>query len=736
MFNFLNALFLAGIAAGIVPVIIHLLNRRRLQRIEFSDLRFIAPLNQQRMRSLNLRRLLLLLLRVAVIVCTAIAMARPSIRGALSQLLPAQARSSVLLLVDTSYSMRMEGEDGTALDAAKAMAGRIVEALERGDQANLMSFDDAPHGEFERGVHDLALVRDRIAALEPSHGGTDWAEAIGAGLASLQTATEPNRELYVISDFAGANLDSVRTDLRSSQGDVRITLVPLAVERFANVSIDEVHVPPGAVLVDEPVRIGVTVRNHAADAPADCAMQVELGGAPKAEASLRLAGGAVATHEFTLVASGVDAGRGTVRKRIDRLPEDDVRYFVLPVLSQLRVLLVRASGDAGGAFFVGRALAPSRLGRSPVALAEVDAARFASRDLEGVQVAVVMSDAVLGDAQSQVLAEFVRNGGGLVLMSGQRATAEIANRQLLERIGAVRIRGVVQQTQGFVNLEDLRATGILAGFKDTELRELERVRFTRYAELTPGAQARAVLRFSGGAPALVEAAHGGGKYMVFGFDAGMDGSDLAVSPMFLPLLHRAVVYLAGETGRQKLAYTVGERIEVQVPLAPAERRAEHGAGDGDAWPHDDPRWAQAGASDVTPPAAPSDAAVERDFTVTTPSGRKEAVVARYVGKMAVVAYENTREPGHYVFEGAGRRIPRAVNVDTRESDPRRADLDELAERLGIDVANTLEGEASIARAVREARHGKELYKLVVAMVLVLMTIELFLSRAASESEPT
>ena len=38
MFNFLNGLFLAGIAAAAIPVIIHLLNRRRLKRIEFSDL--------------------------------------------------------------------------------------------------------------------------------------------------------------------------------------------------------------------------------------------------------------------------------------------------------------------------------------------------------------------------------------------------------------------------------------------------------------------------------------------------------------------------------------------------------------------------------------------------------------------------------------------------------------------------------------------------------------------------
>jgi hypothetical protein len=121
--------------------------------------------------------------------------------------------------------------------------------------------------------------------------------------------------------------------------------------------------------------------------------------------------------------------------------------------------------------------------------------------------------------------------------------------------------------------------------------------------------------------------------------------------------------------------------------------------------------------------------------VTTPSGRKDAVVARYVGRMAVLAYEDTREPGHYVFEGAGRRIARAVNVDTRESDLRRADLEDWAQRLGVEIAGTLEGEASIARSVREARHGKELYKLVVALVLVLMTVELLLSRAARDSEP-
>jgi hypothetical protein len=133
----------------------------------------------------------------------------------------------------------------------------------------------------------------------------------------------------------------VRADLAADQKDTRIHFVPIRVEPFVNVSVEDVQVPPGAVLLDEPVRVGVTVQNHAADVPADCNLQVELGGEPKGETSLRLGGGAKQTHDFTLVASQAEANTGVVRKKIDRLPEDDTRYFVLPVLAQLRVVLVR-----------------------------------------------------------------------------------------------------------------------------------------------------------------------------------------------------------------------------------------------------------------------------------------------------------------------------------------------------------------------------------------------------------
>jgi hypothetical protein len=721
-FTFLNALFLAGLTAGIVPIVIHLLQRRRLKRVEFSDLRFLAPLNQQRMRSLNLRRLLLLLLRVLIILLTAVAMARPSIRGSLTKLLPAQARTTVLLLVDTSYSMRTEGESGTALDAAKQAANRLLDALEPGDAVQLMSFDAAPRPAFESPVHDIELARQQVNDLRPSHAGTAWPEALRAALTTLNATNQPNAELYVFSDFTGSLGDSLPADLRALQGDVRIGLVPVGVESFVNVSIDAVRVPAGAVLLEEPARIGATVRNHADDVPAECALQVELAGEPKAEASLRLGAAAQQTQEFTLVATRADQLAGTVRKRADRLPADDTRFFVLPVLAQLRVLLIGTDDNASGSFFIARALAPLRVGKSRVALLEVAAPRFATNDLEGVQVAVVASDAHLTESQAQILVDFVAAGGGLVLWSGQRDTADERNRTLLSRLGDLRLRGVVLQQQGFVSLADLRPSGLLTGFDADELRVLEAVRFTRYAEIVPGG-ARTLLRFTGGQAALASGDHGDGKYAVFAFDAGIDGSDLPLSSMFLPLVHRTVVELAGETGRQRLEFDVGERIEVQAPLTAVAGQASSGR-DGED------RWASAGVSD-----GGAQTASDRSFIVTTPDGRQEAIEARYVGRRALLAFGDTSIPGHYRFQGGGREFVRAVNVDVRESDLHRMELADFETKLGLAGVERVEEGADISRHVREARHGKELYKLIVVMVLALLTLELFMARAARTAPP-
>ena len=718
--TFLNTLFLAGLAAAAIPIVIHLLQRRRLKRIPFSDLRFLAPLNQQRMRSLNMRRWLLLLLRVLIIGLTALAMARPSLRGGMTNLIPTQARSSVMILLDTSFSMRSEGKDGTALDVARQAARNIIGELQQGDEVNLMTFDANANRWFQTPVHDFAVLQDRLDEIEASYMPTNWREGIEVALQVLGETIEPNRELYVISDFVGIDPDSARADLSEMQGETRVTLVQARVEPFVNVSIEDVQAPPGAILQDEPLRIGVQVRNHAQDVPADCVLRVELEGEPKGEASLRLGKEAQQTQDFTIVATQARELAGVVSKRVDRMPVDDTRNFVLPVVGQLSVLHIQGNPNQDGAFFLSRALAPSKEGRSPISLTEVEATRFTSDDLRERQVVALSSDVRLTPSQIDVLRSYTAGGGGLLLFTGQRQTADVANR-LLAALGDARVAGVVEREDGYVNLEELRPTGILAGFKEEEVRTLENVKFTRYAQLTAGAGSNVMLHYTGREPALVEAEHGNGRYMLFGFDAAIDGSNLSLSTMFLPLVHRSIVYLAGATGRQKLEYLVGERIEVQIPLDGAEQRAQL-PGD-----QEESRLAQAGTSDSA--ALPDDTP---RFRVTTPSGDQRAVVARYVGNVALVGFEETQQPGHYVFEGLGHRFVRAVNVDTSESPQGVFEPTRLAAALQLD-ADELISTASIGQHIRTARHGKELYKLIIVLVILLMILELSLSRAATRS---
>jgi hypothetical protein len=99
--------------------------------------------------------------------------------------------------------------------------------------------------------------------------------------------------------------------------------------------------------------------------------------------------------------------------------------------------------------------------------------------------------------------------------------------------------------------------------------------------------------------------------------------------------------------------------------------------------------------------------------------------------MAILTFDDTSDPGHYVFSGMGQTRVRAVNVDTRESVLTPFEPAELAAAMKLDV-DELSDQGSMRQHIREARHGKELYKFIVLLVLVLMVIELMVSRVAGD----
>ena len=79
--SFLNPLFLIGLAAAAIPILIHLFTRRRPREVRFPSLEFLTEVSQSEIRRLRLKQWLLLLLRALAIAAIAVAMARPAVRG-------------------------------------------------------------------------------------------------------------------------------------------------------------------------------------------------------------------------------------------------------------------------------------------------------------------------------------------------------------------------------------------------------------------------------------------------------------------------------------------------------------------------------------------------------------------------------------------------------------------------------------------------------------------------------
>ena len=107
--TFLAPFFLLGALAIAGPVLFHLIRRNTKEKFPFSSLMFLQPDLPRVTRKSRLEDILLLLVRCALLVVIALAFARPFFRQSNSPANDPSAGQRIVLLIDTSASMRRNG---------------------------------------------------------------------------------------------------------------------------------------------------------------------------------------------------------------------------------------------------------------------------------------------------------------------------------------------------------------------------------------------------------------------------------------------------------------------------------------------------------------------------------------------------------------------------------------------------------------------------------------------------
>jgi len=130
---FLNPSILIGLLAASIPILIHILNFRKLKKVEFSTLDFLKELQKSKIKKIKIKQWLLLLLRTLIIIFLVLAFARPTLESTLFNGTTSTAKSSVAFIIDNSFSMSFIKDKGSVFNKSKTEAKKIISQMQDGD---------------------------------------------------------------------------------------------------------------------------------------------------------------------------------------------------------------------------------------------------------------------------------------------------------------------------------------------------------------------------------------------------------------------------------------------------------------------------------------------------------------------------------------------------------------------------------------------------------------------------
>ncbi|HEY0246606.1 MAG TPA: BatA domain-containing protein, partial [Mucilaginibacter sp.] len=255
--HFLYPAFLFALLSLAIPVLIHLFNFRRYQKVYFSNVQFLKEIREQQSSRRNLKERLILASRLLALAFLILAFARPYIPGPHAANLGAQ--QSVSVFVDNSYSMQTINREGSLLDEAKRRAKEIASAYNINDRFQLLTQD------FE-GKHQRLLSRDEfndaVDAVKISPRSRSLQQIVDRQQNLLNTQSGKGKLLYVISDFQ-KNMVAGRPVKIGA--DITANLVQLKASTLANVAVDSVWLLNAIHRPGESEKMVVRLQNYAGE---------------------------------------------------------------------------------------------------------------------------------------------------------------------------------------------------------------------------------------------------------------------------------------------------------------------------------------------------------------------------------------------------------------------------------------------------------------------------------------
>jgi hypothetical protein len=714
----LNAAMLVGIVGAAVPLLIHLLNRRRGEVIDWGAMQFLE-LGRRARRRIRLTELLLMLARMGLLALVALALARPfwsrpasaDITGS-PRIGQNQPSRDVVLVLDGSESMERQTGGTTAFSAAVEWARGFVRQCRPGDSIAILVAADRVRPVIDPPVFDHTKVEAVLTSLAKPHGSSDLPAALAESFRILERTENPTRDVIVLTDgqrHAWRPGEPARWGLvRALYGRLSVRPRLWSIDFTGGQSADTPNGSVGPLAVSRarvtprmPIDVSTTVENAG---PGPLLRTAELCVDGLAVAGMAQTVGPIppgGRAPLSFRTSLSEPGSHLVSVRLmggDLLPGDDVSGFPIEVDAAFPILLVNGEPGiepfSGETDFLKAALAPTG-DQSPQFLVRVVSPRELSPEALEEERAVVLANVDrLAPEQMAAIGGFLEAGGGLLFAPGDRTDPGLYHGAGWMPARIEGEKGSLAERKPVAHPSPRTFTGaFMSLFAQGDSPALAEADFFAYRLLEPAPGATTLARLDTGDPWVIHGRTGRGSVVVISTAIDAEAGTLPVNPDFVPLAHEWLSYLAGGGGSPVVL--PGERLIFKISPRLAGDRTE--------------------------------------LAIETPGGTVTRAQVEKGQIMSQVRFEDTSESGIYRLvlpEPPGGFLYAAVMRDGRESDLAQLDAAE-ARQLSEGWPLTFEQDPDrlIASLFASGPDGKhEIWRFLIIAALAGLCLEIYLTR--------
>ena len=423
---FLQPLFLYGLLAVSIPIIIHLFQFRRYKTVYFTNVAFLRNLKKETEKQSKLKHLLVLLSRILAIVALVMAFAQPVIPDQEETKSSLQAKNYVSIYVDNSRSMQQQSAQGTVLTKARAKALEIVDTYPATAKFQFLSNDfKAYHQRFI----DKSGVKTMIEETDISPATRKLSEVVSRQKQLFKSeGAGVNKHIYLISDFQKSTADVQNVSADSS---FNVNLVKVNATQPNNLYVDSCWFEEPVHQVQQTSVLHVRIRNSGAKDYEKIPLKLKIDDKQRALASFSVkAGGKVQTElSFTNHNTGWHLAQLEI---VDNpITFDDTFYFSYEIKPAIDVIEIYEDKPNP---YIGRLFGRDSL----IEFSTSDVLKLNHSSLSDNQLIILNEIESFSSGLSQTLKKNISEGrSDLVMIPHEQKIA--TNRQIVEELNLSRM---------------------------------------------------------------------------------------------------------------------------------------------------------------------------------------------------------------------------------------------------------------------------------------------------------